>query len=639
MECGKIHIPYGFLYKVFIEKKASYQYNYPLSLGEIIMMAGSFSITKNPFNRFDIDDINDEYTKDDKIIKGINGFHGRFSNFIGRILEIFHITVAVAGKDGNYYLNCKSFIKWLKRLELKEGLPKDLDIKNIESDVHNQTWVHNALNDIIYVQRVEKKLQEEKNDKVAQEVPNPQNPPEIEQKEFKTFQEYFNEPNRAGQEAFILEKLKNGKTYNQLELDLKGNTLLHLATEKGYLTVVDYAVETLKINVNAVNRDQLTPLHLAAKHNQRDVALYLIKHGAENNKNKNDTSPSDMATDYEHSDLAREIKEKAPRRRNEFIDQVKQKEDKIEKKEKQNLEDEKKEKQNNVQQKEGKQNNPKPLDEMFSKLSQPEILEKVKKGEISTADVDEKGNSILHFAVRYAFCDIIEHAVETKKMDVNGVNHEGSTPLHWAAELPNHIRTAKFLIKLGADVTKKNKNGKLPEDLANDKGIFELVKLLNEKRKSIEEKKEEDEILQEQKKANDIDNPQQKTLKDYFIRGVNKFYKEKEIIEKLKNNELNPNERDEKGNSILHLAVRYEYEQVLHYFVETFKMDINAVNDEDLTPLHIAAIKTLYPIAGYLVEHGALNKKNKYNESPEDLARQNGKGFLAKALNNGQFQK
>lgn len=92
-----------------------------------------FYIYENKYHRFNVEGVKD--------VRGISGYHGLFEDIIGLIAEkIFHKTVAVeSGKDNIYYLNCKSFVNWLKRVA-----PDKIDF-NTEKNSHNAEWVKNTI--------------------------------------------------------------------------------------------------------------------------------------------------------------------------------------------------------------------------------------------------------------------------------------------------------------------------------------------------------------------------------------------------------------------------------------------------------------------------------------------------------------
>nr|XP_016849037.1 PREDICTED: ankyrin repeat domain-containing protein 16 [Anolis carolinensis] len=59
-----------------------------------------------------------------------------------------------------------------------------------------------------------------------------------------------------------------------------GDTLLHYAARHGHLSIVQYLVETLGMDLELFNNDYKRPLHEAASMGHRDCALYLLNRGA-----------------------------------------------------------------------------------------------------------------------------------------------------------------------------------------------------------------------------------------------------------------------------------------------------------------------------------------------------------------------
>lgn len=104
-------------------------------------------------NRFEIRyTVDHGFKKNGKDIKGMNGYQGRFINFIAWILEkIFHKTVAVELDNKTFYFHCKSVVKLLKRLENQPGLEKtkiidelaakNLTDKELEKLSHEGPWL------------------------------------------------------------------------------------------------------------------------------------------------------------------------------------------------------------------------------------------------------------------------------------------------------------------------------------------------------------------------------------------------------------------------------------------------------------------------------------------------------------------
>ncbi|QLH37031.1 MAG: hypothetical protein HWD61_13560 [Parachlamydiaceae bacterium] len=84
--------------------------------------------------------------KNHQQVTGVRGYHGRFENIIGWILEnILHKAVSVKDQKGNkYYLNCNSLIKWADRVK-KQGYVID---PNFSSFVRDSKLVQTALESI-----------------------------------------------------------------------------------------------------------------------------------------------------------------------------------------------------------------------------------------------------------------------------------------------------------------------------------------------------------------------------------------------------------------------------------------------------------------------------------------------------------
>ncbi len=62
-------------------------------------------------------------------------------------------------------------------------------------------------------------------------------------------------------------------------------------------------------------------------------------------------------------------------------------------------------------------------------------------------------------------------------LDVNAVNREGQTLLHWAAQ-SGHLEAAELLLRNGADPSIVDRSGRTPQQWAQGKGHRELARLL-----------------------------------------------------------------------------------------------------------------------------------------------------------------
>ena len=84
---------------------------------------------------------------------------------------------------------------------------------------------------------------------------------------------------------------------------------------------------------------------------------------------------------------------------------------------------------------------------------------------------DKYGMTPLHYAVKYGYCDCVRLLLE-KGADPNQIDNDLCTPLHYAAEnerkYPNSP-LASLLLAKGAERNLRNKAGKRPFDLAEEK--------------------------------------------------------------------------------------------------------------------------------------------------------------------------
>ena len=80
----------------------------------------------------------------------------------------------------------------------------------------------------------------------------------------------------------------------------------------------------------------------------------------------------------------------------------------------------------------------------------------------------------LHFAAKSGSLDAVKLLVEEQKLDVNGVDQAGKSPIHYAA-LGSHIAVVEYLASQGADV---NAGGLTPLMIGGSWGHAELIEWL-----------------------------------------------------------------------------------------------------------------------------------------------------------------
>lgn len=125
------------------------------------------------------------------------------------------------------------------------------------------------------------------------------------------------------------------------------------------------------------------------------------------------------------------------------------------------------------------------LQDAFFTESEP-IAKKLIRAGAPINEPDEKGNTLLHWAVDLGIPEILTLLLAFKP-DLNVKNNAGLTALHLAVET-GRLNIAKKLIKSGAFINVKDAEGETPRDYAVAEKNKELVKLFDRYlRKSKEE--------------------------------------------------------------------------------------------------------------------------------------------------------
>jgi ankyrin repeat protein len=92
---------------------------------------------------------------------------------------------------------------------------------------------------------------------------------------------------------------------------------------------------------------------------------------------------------------------------------------------------------------------------------------------------DRRGITLLHFVSYISDIDVI-HFLVKKGADVNAVDEDGRTPLHVAAE-QGKLEIVKYLVENGADFSVADKDGNTPLHVAAKQGTLEIAIYLVEK--------------------------------------------------------------------------------------------------------------------------------------------------------------
>lgn len=222
--------------------------------------------------------------------------------------------------------------------------------------------------------------------------------------------------------------------------------------------------------------------------------------------------------------------------------------------------------------------------------------------------IDEKGKNPLH-AIAYNSKDLaIYNYFINKGVSVNLQDKEGNSPFMNAAN-SNTLKVVQFLSKYIKDINAKNKDGHSALTMAVNRNTTDVIKFLLEKGAAI----------------NTVDK-EGNTLAYYVINNY-RANNSKTFEDKLKlliKNGLIINKKQHNNNTLIHIATSKNNVALLQR-LEEFSIDINAKNDDGLTPLQIAAMKGKdVKIIKYLVSKGAdKTVKTDFNESVYDLALEN----------------
>ncbi|WP_374699517.1 ankyrin repeat domain-containing protein [Wolbachia endosymbiont (group A) of Limnophora tigrina] len=351
--------------------------------------------------------------------------------------------------------------------------------------------------------------------------------------------------------------IEQGAEVEAKDKDKDNKTPLHLAAEGGYKIVVDFLLSN-GANIEAKdNKDGWTPLHYAVMKGHSEIVQLLLDRGANiNSKAYNGREPIHAAVQFNQAHLVKFFLKKGVNinvKTNEgwtplhyaaihgwsdiagiLID-------------------------NGANVRAKNKGNKTPLD-LADEYNNTEIIKLLVR---KSAELDEV--TPLHWAVKHRSLKIVNLFIED---DVNAKeeNH-GWTPLHFAAQ-ENKKDIAELLIARNATVDARNYRGWTPLHEAASKGKLDVAKL---------------------------------------------FVKER----------ANVNARNNKGWTPLHEAAKKGNSDIVDFLIKTNGTDIEAQsrNRKD-TPLHVAAGEGKLEVVKLLVNNTAdVNAKNKYGKKPLDIAK------------------
>ncbi|WP_452232754.1 ankyrin repeat domain-containing protein [Lacinutrix sp. MEBiC02595] len=218
-----------------------------------------------------------------------------------------------------------------------------------------------------------------------------------------------------------------------------------------------------------------------------------------------------------------------------------------------------------------------------------------------------KNQTPLHIlAARSKDLELINYFME--KGNVNAIDANGNTAFLNAANR-NNLEAITLLFKEVKDINQVNKKGESALALAVAYNSPEVVTFLIQNKADVG-------VLDANKN----------NLTPYLIESFSA--KKSDVFEQklalLTKNGLDFTKTQENGNTIYHLALAKNDIYVLK-FIEQFKIDVNAKNNEGNTALHLAALQAKdTEILKYLLSIGAKkDATTDFEETPFDLASEN----------------
>ena len=220
------------------------------------------------------------------------------------------------------------------------------------------------------------------------------------------------------------------------------------------------------------------------------------------------------------------------------------------------------------------------------------LHEAVRKGNTSCVSVllsngadstitDSFGNTPLHIVMPKSSRLEIFNLLLSKGTNPNIKDSYGETPLHIATRLKYNLDIIKLLVTKGANIDEKNKRGETALLIAVQAEQNELVQYLASLGANIHSANSEGET-------------------PFTISFSKNFITFTSLL-----NATNIYSKDRSGETVLHIAVKYNTKkEIVQYILEKSSL-INTVNTEGDTPLHIAVNFDNEVLGGILIEKNA----------------------------------
>jgi ankyrin repeat protein len=395
------------------------------------------------------------------------------------------------------------------------------------------------------------------------------------------------------------EKVDINETTSQLV------TALHIASFASNLIAVDFLLSN-GANPNAADRNGATPLHWAARYaKDMDIVDLLLNHEDldVNLMDKDGSSALDYArlnNNGNGKSIANLLKEKGA-----VKSEIKLKQSGSRKFFKKQMRDFSNRKPDEIEN--FLNDDAVPIKDKVSRISESEeyLLTAIKDSNVENvrillkngADISaccaagEKGTNALHMASNYAkTTELIDVVRETGEFDINGVDNNGWTALHYAIGGTNYVINARYLLEKGADPTIADKEGSTPLHMAASRAKeIETISL----------------ILTDNKQ---VDSNHRNV---YGETALHVAIKAKNVITAryLLESGADPTIRDNKGLTPFHLAAKLLTDtHVLGLMLKNEKnmnMPIDEKSNDGATALYLAMTTSNLIVANFLLSNGA----------------------------------
>jgi ankyrin repeat protein len=322
-----------------------------------------------------------------------------------------------------------------------------------------------------------------------------------------------------------------------------------------HFLVIEHSQDVLSRSVT----NGATPLHVASKYGQKQVACFLLERGADVlAEDKYRHTPLHLVSQAGHVEVAHMLIERGA----------------------------------DLSARDKYGSTPLRLASQWGQMEVAHML--IERG----ADVlaqDKGGDTPLHLASEGGYMDVAHMLIE-RGADISAQDNYGLTPLHLALQV-GRVEVAHMLIERGADVLAQDNRGNTPLHLASQWGKMEVAHMLIERGADV---------LAQDKRG---DTPLHPASQEGHI----------DIAHMLIERGADFSAQGNRGSTPLHMASQWGQMEVAHMLIER-GADVLAQDNDGSTPLHLASQKGHVEVAHMLIERGAdVSAQNKDRKTPLHL--------------------